>query len=188
MTSDPEDNRLREIAERVSGDSSDRAQKIFIETATPATVLALLDRIREMEGERDEARGYAASYKAATEEGVAYVCQQANDAEARALAAEGERDELRHEVANLNHHYRCHRENGERLHAQLHEMNAALEPFAKVGRAYADGNANAKHPLLILQGHERVGPVTVGDFLRAADHSLGEPSPEDPQPTEEVRF
>lgn len=96
--------------------------------------------------------------------------------------------ELEREVSSLNHHYRCHRENGERLHSQLRDMNAALEPFAKVGRAYADGNANAKHPLLILKGHERVGPVTVGDFLRASDQSLGEPSPEEVDPVEEQRF
>jgi hypothetical protein len=63
-----------------------------------------------------------------------------------------------------------------------YELNAALEPFARIGRLYAEGIAGAPHPMLQLQPADRAmgGPegLTVGDFLQAAEVSLGEPEPE----------
>lgn len=102
-------------------------------------------------------------------------------AKADVRAALSGTETLRREVESLRRHYSHHRANGERLHTSLREMNVALEPFAKIGRLYEEKNLSAPHPLLKLEPHDRAmgGPdgLTVGDFLRAAEVSLGEPDP-----------
>lgn len=110
MTSAPEDNRLREIAERATkGEWSTRGPHSrfvdsvsrhdlayaepedaeFIATFDPPAVLALLDRIRELEGEYHR-RGVKIIEM--TEFAGAHLCR-AEAAESRALTAEAERND-----------------------------------------------------------------------------------------------